>query len=44
MRKLLTRLGRLILVVVVVTFLTQLMTEFVPGSLDQILAPFSSPE
>lgn len=44
MRKLVTRLGRLVLVVVVVTFLTQLMTEFVPGSLDQILAPFSSPE
>lgn len=43
MKKLLTRLGRLVLVVVVVTFLTQLLTEFVPGSLDQILAPFSTP-
>ncbi len=43
MRKLVTRLGRLVLVVIVVTFLTQLLTEFVPGSLDQILAPFSTP-
>jgi peptide/nickel transport system permease protein len=35
-------LGRLILVVVVVTFLTQLLASFVPGSLDQILAPFAT--
>jgi peptide/nickel transport system permease protein len=37
------KVGRLILVIIVVTFLTQLLTSFVPGSLDQILAPFSTP-
>lgn len=42
MKKLLSRLGRLVLVVIVVTFLTQLLTSFVPGSLDQILAPFAN--
>jgi peptide/nickel transport system permease protein len=40
----LAKFGRLVLVVVVVTFLTQLLTSFVPGELDEILAPFSTPE
>jgi peptide/nickel transport system permease protein len=43
MRTFLTKVGRLILVVLVVTFLTQLLGSFVPGSLDQILAPFAKP-
>ncbi len=37
-----TKVGRLILVIIVVTFLTQLLTSLVPGSLDEILAPFST--
>jgi peptide/nickel transport system permease protein len=42
-KTLLVKVGRLILVIIVVTFLTQLLTSFVPGSLDQVLAPFSTP-
>jgi len=37
----LSKLGRLILVVVVVTFLTQVLTSLVPGNLEDILAPCS---
>lgn len=44
MKTFLAKFGRLILVVVVVTFLTQLLTSFVPGELDEILAPFATPE
>lgn len=44
MKTFLAKFGRLVLVVVVVTFLTQLLTSFVPGELDEILAPFSTPE
>src|ERR1700759_5617823 len=33
---------RLIVVILVVTFLTQLLISFVPGSLDEILAPVST--
>jgi peptide/nickel transport system permease protein len=41
-KTLFSKVLRLILVIIVVTFLTQLLTSFVPGSLDQILAPFST--
>jgi peptide/nickel transport system permease protein len=41
-KTLLVKVGRLILVIIVVTFLTQLLTSFVPGRLDEILAPFST--
>jgi len=42
LKTLLSKVGRLILVIIVVTFLTQFLTSLVPGSLDQILAPFAT--
>ena len=42
MRTFATKVGRLLLVIFVVTFLTQLLGSFIPGSLDQILAPFAT--
>jgi peptide/nickel transport system permease protein len=43
-RTFVSKVGRLILVVFAVTFLTQLLGSFIPGSLDQILAPFATPQ